>query len=129
MSSTKKDLVQISSYSRRLKENVKSILDNYGEILRASKVSDSDPKVTESQVAHVENEIEVRAANIVRAAEALFRLVSELKEYLILNDFSSINETITKKVVDLKSQDSARSQELRALHETKRTSALNTLLP
>lgn len=38
MSSTKKDLVQISSYSRRLKENVRSILDNYGEILRASKV-------------------------------------------------------------------------------------------
>lgn len=35
---TKRDVVQISSYSRRLKDNVKSILDNYGEILKASKV-------------------------------------------------------------------------------------------
>lgn len=64
----------------------------------------------------------------MRAAEALFRLVSELKEYLILNDFSSINETITKKVVDLKNQDAALSQELRALHETTRTNASNTVL-
>lgn len=35
-------------------------------------VSDSDPKVTESQVAHVENEIEVRAANIVRSCCVLY---------------------------------------------------------
>ena len=35
---TKREVVQISSYSRRLKENVKSILDNYGEILKAAKV-------------------------------------------------------------------------------------------
>lgn len=39
MSSSKKELVQVSSYSRRLKDNVKSILENYGEILRTSKVS------------------------------------------------------------------------------------------
>ena len=32
-----------------------------------TQVSDGDPRVTESQVAHVENEIEVRAANIVRS--------------------------------------------------------------
>ena len=38
MSSSKKELVQLSSYSRRLRDNVKSILDNYGEILRTSKV-------------------------------------------------------------------------------------------
>lgn len=36
--SAKKELVQVSSYSRRLRENVKSILENYGEILKASKV-------------------------------------------------------------------------------------------
>lgn len=34
---------------------------------RRTQVSDGDPRVTESQVAHVENEIEVRAANIVRS--------------------------------------------------------------
>ena len=35
---SKREVVQITSYSRRLKENIKSILDNYGEILKAAKV-------------------------------------------------------------------------------------------
>ena len=34
-----RDIVQMSSYSRRLRDNIKSLLDNYGEILRAAKVS------------------------------------------------------------------------------------------
>ena len=34
MSASKKEL---SSYSRRLRDNIKSILDNYFEILKASK--------------------------------------------------------------------------------------------
>ena len=38
MSISKKQEVQVSSYSRRLKDNVKSILENYSEILKASKV-------------------------------------------------------------------------------------------
>lgn len=37
MSAPKKELFQVSSYSRRLRDNVKSILENYGEILKASK--------------------------------------------------------------------------------------------
>lgn len=37
MSVSKKELIQVSSYSRRLRDNVKSILDNYSEILKASK--------------------------------------------------------------------------------------------
>lgn len=39
MSTSKKQEVQVSSYSRRLKDNVKSILDNYSEILKSSKAS------------------------------------------------------------------------------------------
>lgn len=34
--------VQISSYSKKLRDNVKAILDNYGEILKAAKVSSVD---------------------------------------------------------------------------------------
>lgn len=30
-------IVQISSYSRRLRDNIKSILDNYGEMMKAAK--------------------------------------------------------------------------------------------
>lgn len=39
-------------------------------------------------------EMHVRAANIVRAGESLMKLVSDMKQYLILNDFPSVNEAI-----------------------------------
>ncbi len=45
MATVKKESVQVSAYSRRLKDNVKSILDNYAEILKASKVT-VDPQPT-----------------------------------------------------------------------------------
>ncbi len=43
-------------------------------------------------------------SNQVRAAEALSKLVSDLKENLILNDFSTINETTTRRIDDLEAQ-------------------------
>lgn len=42
MAGTKREVLQISSYSRRLRDNIKSILDNYGEILKAAKVISRD---------------------------------------------------------------------------------------
>ncbi|MGH0155552.1 UNVERIFIED_CONTAM: hypothetical protein FKN15_029817 [Acipenser sinensis] len=48
----------------------------------------------------------VRAANIVRAGESLMKLVSDLKQFLILNDFPSVNEAINH-----------RNQQLHALQE------------
>ena len=39
--SAKKEQVQLSSYSRKLRENIKAILENYGELLKAAKVSGS----------------------------------------------------------------------------------------
>lgn len=41
-------------------------------------------------------EMHVRAGNIVRAGESLLKLVSDIKQYLILNDFPSVNEAITQ---------------------------------
>ena len=38
----------------------------------------------------------VRASNMVRAGESLMKLVSDLKQYLILNDFPSVNEAIAQ---------------------------------
>lgn len=69
-------------------------------------------RVTEAQVAHVENEIAVRAANIVRAAEALSKLVSDIKESLILNDFSTINEVTSQRIEELQQQTSQQQREL-----------------
>ena len=42
-------------------------------------MDDQTQRIIEAQVAHTENEIVVRAANIVRAAESLSKLVSDLK--------------------------------------------------
>ena len=36
---TRREQPQAATYSKRLKDSIKSILDNYGEILKASKVS------------------------------------------------------------------------------------------
>lgn len=51
-------------------------------------------KVTRSEL--IAFEMEVRAANIVRAGESLLKLVSDMKQYLILNDFPSVNEAIAQ---------------------------------
>ncbi|XP_060126028.1 mediator of RNA polymerase II transcription subunit 22-like isoform X2 [Zootoca vivipara] len=51
-------------------------------------------------------EMQVRAANIVRAGESLMKLVSDLKQFLILNVFPSVNEAINQ-----------RNQQLRSLQE------------
>ena len=39
MSAISKDAAQTSTYTRQLRENVKTILDNYAEVLKASKAS------------------------------------------------------------------------------------------
>ncbi|XP_027412604.1 mediator of RNA polymerase II transcription subunit 22 isoform X2 [Bos indicus] len=69
----------LQSYNKRLKDDVKSIMDNFTEIIKTAKV---------------------------RAGESLMKLVSDLKQFLILNDFPSVNEAIDQ-----------RNQQLRALQE------------
>ena len=39
--------------------------------------------------------MQVRAANIVRAGESLLKLVSDIKQFLVLNDFHSVNDAIS----------------------------------
>ncbi|KAM5300078.1 mediator of RNA polymerase II transcription subunit 22 isoform 3-T3 [Ctenodactylus gundi] len=69
----------LQSYNKRLKDDIKSIMDNFTEIIKTAKV---------------------------RAGESLMKLVSDLKQFLILNDFPSVNEAIEQ-----------RSQQLRALQD------------
>ncbi|XP_039317170.1 mediator of RNA polymerase II transcription subunit 22 isoform X2 [Saimiri boliviensis] len=69
----------LQSYNKRLKDDIKSVMDNFTEIIKTAKV---------------------------RAGESLMKLVSDLKQFLILNDFPSVNEAIDQ-----------RNQQLRALQE------------
>ena len=79
-------------------------------------LDDQTERVTEAQVSHVENEVAVRAANIVRAAEALSKLVSDIKESLILNDFSTINDITAQRVEELEKLTAEQRRELVELY-------------
>nr|XP_025118219.1 mediator of RNA polymerase II transcription subunit 22 isoform X1 [Bubalus bubalis] len=112
----------LQSYNKRLKDDVKSIMDNFTEIIKTAKVGgghrspapletntviEDETQVSRATQGEQDNyEMHVRAANIVRAGESLMKLVSDLKQFLILNDFPSVNEAIDQ-----------RNQQLRALQE------------
>lgn len=54
--------------------------------------------MTSSRIHENAYEMSVRAANITRAAESLLKLIWDIKQFLIINDFPLINESISKKV-------------------------------
>lgn len=86
----------LKSYNKRLKDDVKSMLDNFTEIVKLAKVEDDTQVLRVTQCEQDQYEMHVRAANIVRAGESLMKLVADIKQYLILNDFPSVNEAITR---------------------------------
>ncbi|CAB3376086.1 Hypothetical predicted protein [Cloeon dipterum] len=74
------------------------MLENFEEMVKLAK-GDSEAqnsqqlsRITQCEQEHYE--MHVRAANIVRAGESLMKLISDIKQYLILNDFPSVNEAI-----------------------------------
>ncbi|XP_044129237.1 mediator of RNA polymerase II transcription subunit 22 isoform X1 [Bufo gargarizans] len=96
----------LQSYNKRLKDDIKSIMDNFTEIIKTARIEEEHQVSRSTQGEQDNYEMHVRSANIVRAGESLMRLVSDLKQYLILNDFPSVNEAINQ-----------RNQQLRALQE------------
>ncbi|XP_043914321.1 mediator of RNA polymerase II transcription subunit 22 isoform X1 [Protopterus annectens] len=104
MPQSKENLLQ--AYNKTLKDDIRSILDNFTEIIKTARIEEETQvsRATQSEQDHYE--MNVRAANIVRAGESLMKLVSDLKQFLILNDFPSVNEAINQ-----------RNQQLRSLQE------------
>uniref|UniRef100_G1Q468 Mediator of RNA polymerase II transcription subunit 22 n=1 Tax=Myotis lucifugus TaxID=59463 RepID=G1Q468_MYOLU len=96
----------LQSYNKRLKDDVKSMMDNFTEIIKTAKIEDETQVSRATQGEQDNYEMHVRASKIVRAGESLMKLVSDLKQFLILNDFLSVNEAIDQ-----------RNQQLRALQE------------
>ncbi|XP_014673162.1 PREDICTED: mediator of RNA polymerase II transcription subunit 22-like [Priapulus caudatus] len=100
MSSQQRTLPQskdalLKSYQKRLKDDVCSILANFTEIIKLAKTEEDTQVARATHVEQDHHEMSVRAANVVRAGESLLKLVSDLKQFLILNDFPSVNEAIT----------------------------------
>nr|XP_028584196.1 mediator of RNA polymerase II transcription subunit 22-like isoform X3 [Podarcis muralis] len=84
----------LQSYNKRLKDDIKSVMDNFTEIIKTAKIEEETQVSRATQGKQDNYEMHVRAANIVRAGESLMKLVSDLKQFLILNDFPSVNEAI-----------------------------------
>ena len=86
----------LKSYTTRLKDDVKSMLANFEEIVKLAKGESETQLLKMTQSEQDMYEMHVRAANIVRAGESLMKIVSDIKQYLILNDFPSVNEARTQ---------------------------------
>ena len=53
----------------------------------------------------------------MRSGESLLNLVSNLKEYLVLNDFPSLNESISRRRLQLQQMQSKTERSLRQLRD------------
>ncbi|OQR74565.1 mediator of RNA polymerase II transcription subunit 22-like [Tropilaelaps mercedesae] len=87
----------LKSYQKRLKDDIRAMIDNFQEILKSSKMPTADEEgqvLRQLQCTEDQYEMSVRAANMVRAGEKLVRLIADIKQYLILNDFPFINDAI-----------------------------------
>ncbi|KAG8198961.1 hypothetical protein JTE90_001761 [Oedothorax gibbosus] len=76
------------------------MVDNFVEIVKLARPTHEDDTgnvIRPLATTQDQCEMHVRAANIVRAAESLTKLISDIKQYLILNDFPSVNEAISQK--------------------------------
>ncbi|XP_076055616.1 mediator complex subunit 22 [Oratosquilla oratoria] len=107
----------LKSYNKRLKDDVKSILDNFMEIVKLAHVEDESQVSRLTQVEEINFQMHVRAANMVRAAESLMKLVADVKQNLILNDFPSVNEAISNNSQIFKSKTLEADQKLMALRD------------
>ncbi|CAH1982505.1 unnamed protein product [Acanthoscelides obtectus] len=125
----------LKSYRTRLKDDVKSMLENFeggdfefsfcresmivflSEIVKLAK-GDHDTQLSRmTQCEQDTYEMHVRAANIVRAGESLMKLVSDIKQYLILNDFPSVNEAITQNSKLFRTKQAECDQKLMSLRD------------
>ncbi|MBN3320142.1 MED22 polymerase, partial [Atractosteus spatula] len=107
----------LQSYNKRLKDDIRSILDNFTEIIKTAKIEDETQVSRATQGEQDHYEMHVRAANIVRAGESLMKLVSDLKQFLILNDFPSVNEAINQSNQQLRSLQEECDKKLTSLRD------------
>lgn len=85
----------LRDYRLRLRDNVRSIRENFAEILKSAKVEHDSQANPFTQFEQDQYELQVRIATISKAGENLLKLISDLKQFLILNDFGYVNEAVT----------------------------------
>lgn len=86
----------LKSYQKILKDNIKTIVDNYAEIIKLAHVDPNEPNNYLESIKNQEQyEMEVRSSNICKASEELIKLIYNIKQFLIINDFPLINDAIS----------------------------------
>lgn len=63
---------------KQLKDSIKNIYDNYTDLLK-------------TKTEHVNFEVQVKSAEIVRSYQSLMHLVAEIRSFLIINDLVDTN--------------------------------------
>ncbi|KAI8042989.1 hypothetical protein M5D96_004313 [Drosophila gunungcola] len=72
------------------------MLVNFEEIMKLASRENSSQICKATQCEQDALEMQVRAANMVRAGESLMKMVNDLKEFHILYDFPAIDKDIKK---------------------------------
>lgn len=75
----------LKNYQKTLKDNIKLIYDNYTDLLK-------------TKTEHVQFEVQVKSAEIVRSYQSLMQLVAEIRSFLIINDLVSIKQSNQQQV-------------------------------
>ncbi|CAG5135145.1 unnamed protein product [Candidula unifasciata] len=93
------------------------MFDNFTEIIKLARIEEDGQLLRPTQIDQDHYEMQIRAANIVRAGESLMKLVSDLKQFLILNDFPSVNDSISYNAGMYKEYQSSIDKKLMSLRD------------
>lgn len=70
----------LKDYQQQLKDNIKRIYDNFTDLLR-------------TKTEHLNFEVQVKSAEIVRSYQLLMQLVAEIRSFLIVNDLVNLGQS------------------------------------
>jgi mediator of RNA polymerase II transcription subunit 22 len=85
----------LKAYEKRVKEDIRLIYDNLNDMLKLLR-SDDEPGLSKLSQTDIDTyEFQIRTSNIIKASESLTKIISDLKDLIILNDFKSINSQLT----------------------------------
>jgi len=72
--------------NKRVDEQIELMINNYRQIVAHSSIND-----------HTQLQIKIHVENLVEASEALLQTIHQLKQLIIVSDFTTMNEELNKK--------------------------------
>ncbi|KAI8147887.1 surfeit locus protein 5 subunit 22 of mediator complex-domain-containing protein [Fennellomyces sp. T-0311] len=87
-------------YNKRIDDDIAKLVDCFTDIVRVGENKDKD----KFRVAEEGYQIESQSAQIVRSAESLLGLITELKQHLLLNDTELLSQLAKQRTQSLETQ-------------------------